>query len=232
MRVFFRISVVVFSILLLYSCAPSRFVKPLEKGESALGFNLGGPLINFSGNTIPVPLSSIIYGKGLNSNSTLFAGLHTTSLIFGTFQCEVGYLKNIYTNKTSKFFVPSISANTVLNMAVDIWEWNFKFWPQIDINAYWNYGQKGNYFYMGCSNWFELSSQKAHNEKQKNHWIINPQIGHTFSCPKWNYSLEAKYLAPNISNQNIVADYSKPFGSKGALGIYLSITRKIGGGSK
>ncbi|NTW31796.1 MAG: hypothetical protein HGB12_04095 [Bacteroidetes bacterium] len=220
------------SILLLFSCAPSRFVKPLEKGESALGFNLGGPLIHFAGKTIPVPLSSVTYGKGMNNNSTLFAGIHTTSLLFGTFQGEIGYLKNIYTNKSSKLFIPSISANAVINAAIDKWEWNFKFWPQIDVNAYWSYGKKRNFFYLGCSNWFELSSKRAHQEKQQHHWIFNPQIGHTFSGSKWDYSIEAKYLAPNVSNQNIVADYAKPLGNKGVLGIYVSVAKKIGGISK
>ena len=38
-----------------YSCAPSRIIKPLNKGEKAVSINAGGPLIGFAGTKIPVP---------------------------------------------------------------------------------------------------------------------------------------------------------------------------------
>ncbi len=111
-------------------------------------------------------------------------------------------------------------------MAFDRWDYNFKLWPQVDLNAYWNYKQKRNFFYTGVANWFELSSTKAHGEDQNTQWICNLHVGHTFVRNKWNYNLEAKYLAPGIERLPNVVDY-KGFGSSGAAGLYFSVTRKF-----
>ena len=114
------------------------------------------------------------------------------------------------------------------NLLVDTWEKNFKFWPQIDANLFWNFNLKRkDYFYLGVSNWFELAARRAHGEPQLNRWLFNPQAGITFDQPNWSYNVEAKYLAPNFSNQNIVVDYAKPWGENGGLGIYFSISKKF-----
>ncbi|MBK6342587.1 MAG: hypothetical protein IPF41_08375 [Flavobacteriales bacterium] len=42
--------------------------------------------------------------------------------------------------------------------------------------------------------------------------------------PKWNYTIESKWIAPFTSNEKLVVDYISP-GSRGALGLYLSTTR-------
>lgn len=220
---------VLISCLVLGSCAPSRFVRPLKENEKALSFNTGGPLINFAGTTIPMPMSALTFGKALNDKQTGFASLHTTALLFGTFQAEIGYLKEFYTADSLSKYIPSLSFTTVANFAIDKWEWKGKFWPELDVNAYWNYGKKGNFVYCGCAAWYESASTKAFDEKQQYHYIFNPQLGHTFCSASWNYTIEMKYLAPNISNQDLVVDYAKMFGKKGAVGIYLSVTKRFGG---
>ncbi len=210
-------------LLLAISCAPSRFVKPLEKGQKAINVHLGGPLIGFAGTTIPIPFTSVTGGYGLKENLTVFASIHTTALAFRVFETDIGIVKQLMAQKG---YAPAITITPVINMAFDGWEYNFKFWPQIDINAYWHYKQKRNFFYIGLGNWFELSTNKAHNEKQLVHWIYNPHLGHTFVRNKWDYNLEVKYLAPTTERTPNVVDY-KGFGSTGAVGVYFSVTRKF-----
>ena len=55
---------------MISNCAPTRFVTPLKKGEWAGGINIGGPLINFAGATIPVPFSSLYAGFGHTDRTT------------------------------------------------------------------------------------------------------------------------------------------------------------------
>ena len=212
-----------FCVAYFCSCAPSRFVKPLGKGEKAINASLGGPLITFAGAPIPIPFTSISGGYGVSKSLTAYGSLHPTSLIFGVLQTELGVVKNIYYNDSLKF---GFSAAPVVNLSIDRWEYNFKFWPELDLNAYWTFNKNKNFIYIGASNWFELSKTKGYGEKQVSHWIINPQLGHTFIRPKWNFNIEVKLLAPGIMRYPNVVDYIG-VGNKGAIGTYLSITRRF-----
>ncbi len=115
------------------SCAPSRIIKPLAKGEQAIGANLGGPLISFGGLPITIPYTSAFYAKGVNDKTSVFGSLHLTALSFGVFQTDIGVCRELYHNEKNKF---GLTANPVLNFAIDRWEWKAKLWPQIDMNLY------------------------------------------------------------------------------------------------
>jgi len=207
----------------LFSCAPSRIVRPLDKGQKAIGLNLGGPLIGFSGTTIPVPFTSLMYAQGVTEKTTVFGSIHTTSLLFGVIQTDIGVCHRLYYSDSTRI---GLSVTPAINLAYDKWEGNFKVWPQIDINVYWDIKPKKSFVYLGVDNWFELSGKKAHEQTQQNRWIINPQIGYTNSRNKWNYNIEFKYLVPYLNNEPGVVDY-KGVNGKGAVGVYLSFTRKF-----
>jgi len=202
---------------------PSRIVKPLDKGQKAISANLGGPLIGFSGTTIPVPFTSIMYAQGINEKITTYGSIHTTSLLFGVFQTDLGACYGLYYNDSLRI---GLSVTPAANIAYDKWEGNFKLWPQVDVNVYWDINPKKSFIYLGVDNWFELSKLKAHNETQENNWILNTQIGYTHVRKKWNYNIEAKYLVPYLNNQPNVVEY-KGINDKGAVGIYISFTRKF-----
>ena len=206
---------------ILPSCAPSRFVEPLGEDKQAVGINFGGPLIDFGG-TIPIPLSSIVYGRGIDSNLTVFASLHTTSLAFYNLQTDIGAS---YRLLSQKGYIPAVSASLALNIVYDFNDNNSKTWPELDINAYWNYGKHNNYFYIGMSNWFELAPVRVHGEKQMKRWIFNPHIGHVYKTDNFQYTFEMKFLAPNISHEKAFIPYKSITGNNGATGVYLSVRR-------
>jgi len=207
----------------LFSCMPSRIVRPLDKGQKTIGAHLGGPLIGFAGTTIPIPFTSIIYAQGVSEKTTVFGSIHTTSLLFGVIQTDIGACYNIYYNDSVRI---GFSVTPAINMAYDKWEGNFKLWPQVDVNMYWDIKPKKSFVYLGVDNWFELSDKKAHDQDQTNRWIINPQIGYTNVRKKWNHNIEIKYLVPYKDNEPGVVDY-KGINGKGAVGIYVSFTRKF-----
>lgn len=224
----FNIILIVSIAISIVSCAPSRLVKPLEKGEEQVNASLGGPLINFAGTTIPIPFTSVTYANGVAEKTTAFASLHTTSLMFGVFQTDIGVVRELYSPDSISRITPGISIAPAANIAIDRWKSNFRFWPQFDLNAYWLLGKhRQHYFYTGLSNWLEFKQRKAHGEIQRTQWVFNPQIGIVLSKVKWNHQIEMKYLAPEIRNDNVVVDYAKPFGNRGAVGIYYSISRKF-----
>ena len=211
------------SILLFNYCSPSKFVKPLEYKQQAASVSFGGPLIGFSNLTIPVPFLNATYAYGLDTSLTGFASVNVTSALYGNFQTELGITKQVLKQKQ---FVPGISLSPVVNIIYRNTD-AYKIYPQLSINTFWEYGKKGNYFYTGFDNWFELSSKRQYNVNQPNRWIFVPQFGHTFDRAKWSFNIETKIIAPNLTNQKLVVDYKTPFGTHGAFGVYIGYTRKF-----
>ncbi len=210
-------------LLIFHSCAPSRYVKPLAKKQSAVAFSFGGPLIKFSGTPIPVPFTTLGYGYGLTENTTVYGNLHTTSALFGNSQLDLGATFNLY-KKENAF---GITASPALQLAYSIGnKTSFRIWPSADINAYFHLTKKPSYLYAGVNSWFEFSKLRAHNEDQKKHVIPNLQVGYVIVKTKWQHQFEFKYLGIGIPNLPGVVDYIGISG-KGALGIYYSLIRKF-----
>lgn len=218
----FKILIVISSCF-IFSCSPTRFVKPLDKKQHAANVSLGGPLIKYGKATVPIPFLTANYGYGIDSTLTGFGSVNITSALFGNLQLELGATKRLL--KQNGYF-PAISISPVANIIYRNKDAH-KFYPQLDINAYWDYNKRKNFFYIGVSNWFELQQKRAFDVTQPNHWIFTPLIGHSFTGKKWNFNIEAKVIAPNLSNQKLVVDYQTPFKTHGAFGIYLGYTRKF-----
>lgn len=207
----------------LFSCAPARFVKPLAKKQHTVALSLGGPLIKYSGATIPIPFLTACYGYGIDSTLTGFAGLNITSALYGNLQMELGATKQVLKQKK---YIPAISLTPVVNFIYRNQNAK-KLYPQLTLHAFWEYGKRKNYFYLGADNWFELESQRQYEVKQKNHWIFMPMIGHCYAGKKWNLTVEAKVIAPNLSNEKLVVEYVTPFQTHGVLGVYIGYTRSF-----
>ncbi len=210
--------------LILVACAPTRIVKPLAKGEQAVSANFGGPLLNFGGAPIPLPLTSLVYARGISAKTTGFASLHSTALLFGVFQTDLGICRQVYYHQSLKL---GVSVNPVLNLALTRQDkiWYGKLWPEIDLNIYKEFGTK-NMIYGGIASWFELNKIRPHHEIQQQFVFINPHLGYLFTPRKWSYGLEAKYLMGTIKNTPNVADYIG-INHYGAVGIYLNIIKKF-----
>ena len=218
-----KIIIIIIAVCFTYSCSPTRYVKPLAKKEQAVNLSLGGPLIKYGAATIPIPFLTVNYGYGIDSTLTGFASLNITSALYGNFQMELGATKQVL--KQKRYF-PALSFTPVANIIYKNKDAH-KFYPQLAINAFWEYGKRKNLVYAGIDNWFELASKKAYDINQPNHWIFMPTVGHSFAGKKWNFNIEAKVIAPNLSNQKVVADYQTPFGNHGAFGVYFGYTRKF-----
>lgn len=212
-----------FSIVLLLSCNATRLVKPLAKKDVQVGAGFGGALIQLGTVTLPIPLTNVHAAYGVTDKTTAFASVHTTSLLFGVFQTDLGATQLLLKQRG---FIPAVSVSPIANLMLDRWETQFRIYPQLDINAFWEYGSKKRLFYTAVNNWFELRNKKAHGETQQTRWLPSIGLGHQWNGKKYNLQIETKYLAPNRSNQNIVVDYVS-FGNRGAIGIYIGVARKF-----
>lgn len=213
-------------ILLLASCAPSRFVEPLEKEQWSVGGNVGGPMISL-GAPMPTPLSAVEVGYGLQDNLTVHGGLHLTSLLFGTGQIDFGAT---YKFLDQEKYTPNLSASVGGNFAFTPTERSARFWPTIDMNMYWNYGKRNSYFYVGMNNYFNLAGSAAHDQKVRHRIVFSPQIGHVFKATNDRYHLfaEVKFIAPYANNVDSFAPFYSILGSAGSTGVFIGFRRMIG----
>jgi hypothetical protein len=237
----YRIKPIFLLILIgLASCAPARFVEPLKKGQQVITGNFGGPVAKIPGiGNIPIPYTAIGYGRGLTNKTTVFGNLHTTSLLFGIGQTDLGVSQSIWKNDKM-----GVSAQGSMNILVDFYTGANRFWPQVDANYYFKYGKHSkpvyldatrfgdvkiesnnyNFFYIGVSNWIDPYKTESQGRPNAQFWIPSVQLGHQWIRTKWSYHAELKMLAPNQSNQNIVVNYPSLLNNRGALGLYFGIT--------
>lgn len=213
-------------LLMSQSCTPTRFVEPLEKNEISVGGTFGGPVIQFGG-PIPMPISTIEVGYGLDTNLTVFGGLHTTAAVFGNLQLDLGAT---YQFLKQDDYIPNLSVAPSINFIHNFEYGSTKLWPVLDANAFWNYGARKNYFYLGVNNYFELSSTSANGQEQDHYWLFNPQIGHVVKGKKenWQLTTEIKFLGPNLDNSTSFVPYSSLTGSRGATGFFIGCRWIIG----
>ena len=226
-----RTYILLFIVFAVASCAPSRFVEPLDKGEWAVGGSFGGPVIDFAGAPIPVPITSIEVGYGLDSTKTIHGGLHTTAMLFGNFQIDAGMT---YQFLHQKKWIPNVSASAGFNTIYDFDDKSGKFWPTLDANAFWNYGKRRNYFYTGFNNYFDFTSTLSTGEPQTNHILFSPQIGHVLKGKNrsWELTTELKFLAPYMRNDYAFVPYKSITGNFGAAGFYIGFRKILGNKSK
>ncbi len=216
------IAAITLIILFFASCAPTRIVKPIPQGERQVGASFGGPLIHFAGAVIPIPYTSVWGAYGLDSLTTAWVSLHTTSLAFADLQTDFGFTRNLYASKNK--YVPSISISPVINFMHAFRDAQSRIYPELDLNFYWETPKK--LYYVTSANWFVINSFRAHNEPQPQHWIPTVNAGIFLNKNgKFNYQIELRYLAP-FNKNNSVVEYFSP-ASTGALGIYFGITCKL-----
>jgi hypothetical protein len=198
-------------------------VKPLAKNQQALSFTFGGPLILYSSAEIPIPFTTLGYARGLSNACTVYGNIHTTSLLFGNAQADIGATFRLF-EKENRF---GFSASSALQLAYSVRnQADFRLWPSADLNTYFHPGKKPSYLYAGFNSWFDLSKYKAYDQPQQRHAIPNLHIGYIIVRTKWQHQFEMKYLGLGIPNTPNVVNYVGISGM-GALGIYYSLVRKF-----
>ncbi len=209
--------------LFFFSCAPQRFVKPLEKQQQAVNASLGGVLFDYNGTTIPMPFLTLAYGYGLNETTTGFGAVNVTSALYGNFQFELGLTKQIVQQRE---FQPAICLTPVANIIYRNSDAR-KLYPQLAVSTYWEYGKHSDLIYLSLDSWFELSGKKANNEQQENHVLFMPSLGHSFQRKNHCFTSEFRIVAPNLSNEGLVIDYKTPLRTHGACALFFGYTLKF-----
>ena len=202
--------------ILLASCNTTRVVKPLEKGETRIVVDFGGPVVG-----IPLPLSSISLAHGISEKLTVFGGVHTTTLIYHSLQFDLG--ANYSFLETQKW-QPGISGSLILNPIIDFRVGNSSIFPETAFNFYWQLRKKHIPF-IGLTNWYDVAKGTVELEKGK---LMHPAfyLGYNYEGEKWIFGVEAKWL--NFNKTLFIPQIEQTtIGGKGAVGLYFKAAYRI-----
>ena len=209
--------------LFVAGCSGSRIVQPLNKGQWQTAVAGGGPIVDGDDGALPLALSSASVAYGFSQQTTGYVGMGLTSSIHDVYHMDIGFTHELITPFD---YQPGITLSPALNLFRDKAGLDTTYYPQLDVNAYWLGAFRQDIFYIGLSNWFELSTTKAHDQKQNQHWIPTVHGGYTFQWDRWGLNLEMKYIAPTKNNENKLIDYVG-IENQGVIATYLSISRKF-----
>jgi len=199
------------------ACTTTRVVKPLDKGETQIGLDLGGPFVNGS----MLPLSSLHFAHGIHEKLSFFAGIHTTTLAFQTLQLDFGWCYGV---KEQNGIIPGISINTVFNPAISLRDAAFRLYPEITPNFYWELKEK-HLFHLGWSNWLDPTFGKVE-IGQGHFWNPGLQAGYRFEMK--HFVLAAEYRLLNFNKTLKIPQATvNTWTGKGGQGIYFSINYRF-----
>ncbi len=217
-----RLLFITFLSLILFDCAPTRFVEPLHKGQKAVGLNFGGPVIDFAGATIPIPFTSVYGGYGLTRDLTLYTGLHLTAAAYKTLQLDLGATYRLLPQYRYR---PSVGMGAAINSITALPSGVSRFFPQIDLHMHWDYAAKWR-TYLGASSWLDFYSRQRQSKDTYRLSVFNFYMGQTFKLSKqWELNLEYKWLDPWDRNDRTVVHYVH-WSDKGAQGLYFNVIYK------
>ncbi len=211
------ISIILFALLFCCSaCNTARVIKPLEKGETRIAVDLGGPIVGF-----PIPMSSISGAYGISEKLSVFGGFHATTLAYQSLQCDVGAN---YSFLETRKWQPGISGSLILNPIIDMRVGNSSLFPETAFNFYWQIRERHVPF-IGLTNWYDVAKGTVELEKGK---LMHPALylGYNYEGPKWIFGIEAKWLNFNKTLMIPQVDHTS-IGGNGATGVYLKLAYRI-----
>lgn len=207
--------------ILSSSCSHSRYIKPLEKGETNASFDFGGPIISFQGLKIPIPLSSVAVGYGLTDKTTVFGGLQTTALLYRSLQIELGLRQQLLSCNDNKW-IPAFSGGVGMHGITSLRNGTTRIYPNLELSPYWESGAW--LWYLNGSLWFDFYSQPKYDFD--NLYLPSIALGQSYQFNSWQLGLEYKYLGFNHNSENSVVAYQTLTGY-GAHGLYLTCSKSF-----
>ena len=216
-------------LLLGTACGTMNSARPLNEGQHAVGITLGGPMVEFGGNYVPLP-NAVVEGRSgmtpiADKNWDLNYGLNLTALPFDQVGVHLGASFQAMKQNgnipalsfTNRFFFYSnhLSGNTI-DGSKGIWMND-----ELSVTVSWKLGRQ--MVYTGFSQYFDLSAPSL---------TLTPFVGAEFfnTGVKNGFVLqfELRNYAVGRNPSITTAKWNTPFGS-GGFGGNLGLVYRFGG---
>lgn len=197
--------------IVLLDCGTVSSVRPLGSGNRALVFSAGGPVAPVFDMNIPLPYSVLRYRFGLNDNTDVHIGLHTTMALFGNLGIDAGFTRHFTRSHGMR---PGVSAGLALYGFYDFGEvGHTRLYPEFSVIFSYDIFRSRHVLYFGGQGMVQFAEP-----------YLVPAImaGAELSLGRrLALSLETRWYAPTESGDDRVVDFKlTPFG-QGAMGFVL-----------
>jgi hypothetical protein len=206
----------------LAACGVSRGVRPIGKGNGALAVSAGGPVANYIGTKLPLPLATVGGVYGVHDRVDVHGGLHaTTPALFGLWGFELGAGALLLDQKHPA--APALMVDLNLNaFRGNLGEGDppggLRIFPEADLRASWAWGEAQHLSYTGASAFISTTPGSVTPS-----WVLGQQ----FRMGRTDLTLEGRWLRPGADPSSVTVDWGG-IGGRGVLSTHLGFRVRFG----
>lgn len=206
------------------ACATSRAVAPLERGQHGIISSLGGPLVQFGGAPIPLPIASVGYRYGIDGKTDIHSSVYISPpILFGVGGIDVGAARELVSAKGARprLMVDVTAYSFFGNVAKGKPDGGFRLYPDVTAMLTWDLGEKAiaagraHHLYVGLDNFFQPFPTF--------HYYLTPIVGAEVRASKAvGVQLELGWSAPWVDTTPLQPVWYGP-GNLGAASFKIGI---------
>ena len=208
--------------LLGAACATTQAARPVGRGNTRISASLGGPLVQFGGAPVPLPITTVGVAHGVSDFVDVHGEVHPTAALFGIAGLSGGVaLHPLSSHRGALTFGASLNAFGNPSDGVlfaDLWVAGG--------------GHAASWLWLGggLHNGLRLAGTGSINEQ-------TPWAPTVFGLASFLVSrrvalnVEARWYAVASCGGCVAPDYY-PLGDRGALGVLLGVDYQFGGGAR
>ena len=205
------------------ACAPTRAIRPLDKGQTQLQLSAGGPFVDYFGGQKPLPLTGVSVAHGVSDKTAITGALYPTQLaLFRVFGMDVGATHLLLEQDGAR-------PRLMLDGRVYVFGGDYapddpaqggvRVFPDLQLIAAWDVGNHA--IYTGYDNFFQpLPTFHYHGS-----FLLGGEVRPT---PGFGVQLETKWISPWANTLVQTPVWLAP-GNQGALSIQLGFNVAFGG---
>jgi hypothetical protein len=207
----FFAAVILFAIVVaLSSCGVTQPVRVIDQGTTQAAVSLGGPLIPYSGMTVPTPYLNLGLIHGYRENLTLTANIHATMAVFKNAAFDVGAATRLARESNGW---PELTAKGQLYVFSDLERIDaLRIFPMVSVNASYLLGHS-TLLYAGADQLLQFN---------KPQYFVAPFAGTQLSLSDRSaLQIELKWMAANVNSAHGIFRGTGSIGDHGDIGIFF-----------
>lgn len=201
------------------ACSTTRALAPLQKGTAAATLSVGGPVLDFGGTPLPIPLASVGGIYGVDGKTNVHAALYPPPLArFAIVGVDAGVSRELVVPRKAR---PRIMADLTLHSFFgglsDDPAGGFRLFPDLSVIAAWPIPTDAPKLtlYAGIDSFVQPFPELR--------WVPSPEVGvQVFAGKHLGFQLESKWLEAWRPWGPYVADWHG-IGGNGALSLQLGV---------
>lgn len=210
----------------LAACGVSRGIRPVGKGNGALAVSAGGPVADYIGTKLPLPLATVGGVYGVHDRVDIHGGLHATTLaLFGLWGFELGAGALVLDQKhpAAPALMVDINFNAFSgNLGQDDPQGGLRIFPEADLRASWAWSEAQHLSYTGPSAFISTTPGSITPS-----WVLGQQ----FRMGRTDLTLEGRWIRPGADPASVTVDWGG-IGGRGVLSTHLGFRVRFGPGAK